>query len=82
MRRSAAIELFLWFHYLQTSLCFLVDCTGSMLPWIDQAKENIKIWSEKLHETHTNMKLNVAFVRYTDYDQPQGTRTTSIDFTM
>lgn len=69
------------FNLLQTSLCFLVDCTGSMRPWIDKVKENIKIWSEGLHKKHTNMELHVGFVRYTDHDQPKDTRTTWIDFT-
>ena len=53
-----------------------------MKRWIDKVKENIKFWSEQLHAKHTNMELNVAFVRYTDYDQPEESRTTTFDFTV
>ena len=52
-----------------------------MSPWINKVKENIRFWSDKLNAQYTNMELHVAFVRYTDYDQPENTRTTAIDFT-
>ena len=59
----------------------MVDCTGSMGPWINEVKKKIKSWSEQLHANHTHLELHLAFVRYTDYDQPSGTRITSLDFT-
>ena len=52
-----------------------------MSPWIDKVKENIRFWSDRLHAKYTNMELEVAFVRYTDYDQPEESRTTTLDFT-
>ena len=52
-----------------------------MTPWINEVKENIKNLSEQLHANHAHMDLHVAFVRYTDYDQPTATRITSLDFT-
>lgn len=68
--------------YMQVYLCFLVDCTGSMSPWINEVKRNVKNWSKRLSDDYADTELHVAFVRYTDYDQPEDTRTTYIDFTV
>ena len=66
---------------MQVGICFMVDCTGSMGPWINEIKKKVKSWSEQLHANHTHLELHLAFVRYTDYDQPPSTRTTALDFT-
>ena len=49
--------------------------------WIDRVKKNVKTWSDRLHANYKHLNLKIAFVRYTDYDQPAATRTTWIDFT-
>ena len=65
----------------QINVCFLVDCTGSMGPWITKIKDNILIWKRHLLENYQNACLRFSFVRYTDFDQPSATRTTFLDFT-
>ena len=65
----------------QINVCFLVDCTGSMGPWITKIKDNILIWKRRLLENYQNARLHFSFVRYTDFDQPSATRTTFLDFT-
>ena len=66
---------------LQVDLCFLVDGTGSMMQWIKNVKECISYWSEQLLRNYKYLKLRLAFVGYTDYDQPEETRTCKLDFT-
>ena len=58
-----------------------MDCTGSMGSWIESVKDNIKTVRDQLDEKYKGCDLQFAFVRYTDYDQPEETRTTKIDFT-
>lgn len=65
----------------QVDLCFVVDCTGSMQPWIDSVKSGITDLYDAMYRKYDGCDLRVAFVRYTDYDQPEGSRTTWIDFT-
>lgn len=62
-------------------LCFMVDCTGSMASWIEGVKNNVKILRDKLAAQFSSCDLRFAFVRYTDYDQPEHSRTTKLDFT-
>ena len=62
-------------------MCFLVDCTGSMGSWIESVKTNVKNIRAGLEKQCTDCDLQFAFVRYTDYDQPESSRTTWIDFT-
>lgn len=66
---------------LQIDMCFLVDCTGSMSDSIQSVKDNIDKIVRELEETFTECDLQFGFVRYMDYDQPESTRTTWIDFT-
>ena len=58
-----------------------MDCTGSMSGWIESVKNNIKNLRDQLQTQYKGCDLKFAFVRYTDYDQPESTRTTKIDFT-
>lgn len=51
-----------------------------MNEWIERVKHNVKVWSDRLKANYKHLKLRIAFVRYTDYDQPESTRTTWIDF--
>ena len=74
------ITLFTQSHF-QVDLCFLVDCTGSMGAWIEAVKSNLKAIRSQLDAQYKGCDLKVSFVRYTDYDQPETTRTTRLDFT-
>ena len=49
--------------------------------WIKSVKTNVKNIREVLEKQFTDCDLQFAFVRYTDYDQPESSRTTWIDFT-
>lgn len=66
---------------IKVNVCFLLDCTGSMLSWITQIKDNIVTWKMHLLDSYSNAQLRFAFVRYTDFDQPEDTRTSFLDFT-
>lgn len=69
------------FNYiLQVGVCFLIDHTVSTGPWINKVKD-VRCWSEQLRVNHTHLELHVAFVHYTDYDQPPYTHVTTLDFT-
>ena len=59
----------------------MVDCTGSMGSWIESVKKNIKSVRDSLVDKYPGCQLKFGFVRYTDYDQPEHSRTTWLDFT-
>lgn len=70
-----------WIFNSQVDVCFLVDCTGSMGGHITSVKSNIQQLREKLIAEYSKCDLVFAFVRYTDYDVPQRTRTSYLNFT-
>lgn len=57
---------------MKIDICFLIDCTGSMEPWIQAAKNHVfDIVRKTQHET-PETEVRVAFVGYRDYgDSPQ-----------
>ena len=59
----------------------MMDCTGSMRSWIEAVKNNVKEVRDRLGAQYKGCDLRFAFVRYTDYDQPEHSRTSWIDFT-
>ena len=59
----------------------MVDCTGSMSGSIDAVKNNILNIQERLKKDYVSCDLRFSFVRYTDFDQPESTMTTWLDFT-
>ena len=63
-------------------MCFMVDCTGSMEKHIEAVKDSVKELHDQLVKEYEGCDLRFSFVRYTDYDQPEETRTTFLDFTM
>ena len=65
---------------LQVGVCFMVDHTVSTGPWVNKLTD-IRSWSEQLQANHTHLELYVAFVHYTDYDQPPYTHINTLDFT-
>ena len=48
---------------------------------IDAVKNCVKKVRDDLVQQFQGCDIRFAFVRYTDYDQPQSSRTTHIDFT-
>ena len=55
---------------VRVKLCFLLDCTGSMGPWIQAAKEQIETIvtkTQREYEEHSDVRIKVAFVGYRDY---------------
>lgn len=62
---------------LTLKVCFVLDCTASMGPWIDAAKNKILDVLEDLCEKHKNFKIYAAFIGYRDF----GEETYKIGFT-
>ena len=62
-------------------MCFLVDCTSSMCSHIEAVKNNVQNLRDHLATEYKGCDLRFAFVRYTDYDQPESSRTTWLNFT-
>jgi len=61
---------------------FMVDCTGSMGPWITSIKEKIYVlFQERRRRLPRGASLRVAFVGYTDFDMPEQQRFKVLDFT-
>jgi hypothetical protein len=67
-------------YLLQVGVCFMIDHTISTGPWINKIK-HIRSWSEQLRANHTHLELHMAFVLYTNYDQPPYSRISTLDFT-
>jgi Alpha-kinase family/Zinc finger C-x8-C-x5-C-x3-H type (and similar) len=59
----------------RVQLCFLMDCTGSMQPWIDHVKNAVFLLNQRLLATCANGSLETACVAYTDYDVSEDRRT-------
>jgi uncharacterized sporulation protein YeaH/YhbH (DUF444 family) len=64
----------------QVDLCFMLDCSGSMGPWIDAVKNNITTFYTNVRQRYSQLNIRFAFVRYTDFDQGEN-RITHLDFT-
>lgn len=62
-----------------TKLCFLMDCTGSMGPWIDAAKTKIQEMTDKVVADNPGTLVEVALVGYRDYGDDR--RFHVVDFT-
>jgi len=50
-------------------VCFVLDCTASMGPWIDAARNRILDLLEDLRDKHPNFKICVAFIGYRDFGE-------------
>ena len=51
----------------QVDICFMVDCTGSMSSYINEAKTVVHRVVEKLSKKFQDLKLRCAFVGYRDH---------------
>lgn len=49
-------------------VCFVMDCTASMQPWIDAAKEKIVDTLESIRERYPDYQISGAFVGYRDFE--------------
>ena len=61
-------------------LCFLIDCTGSMDPYIVQVKTRMDDLVAHCHTTFPDLVLRVAFVGYRDHSE-EAERILSFPFT-
>lgn len=65
-------EIKLTFKAIRASECvdllFIVDCTGSMDPYIEQIKSDIVKLQEALKLKHSFLDIEFGFIRYTDFD--------------
>ena len=52
-----------------------------MSSYIEAVKNNVQSLRDHLANEYKGCDLRFSFVRYTDYDQPESTRTTWVDFT-
>lgn len=60
-------------------IAFVLDCTGSMEPWIYESKTKIQDIIKTNSEVHPNARFEVALVAYRDYGDAERMRI--IDFT-
>ncbi len=51
-------------------MCFLVDCTGSMEPYMNELKKDIiHLITNRVQVIFPEFKLRISFVGYRDYDE-------------
>ena len=53
---------------INVKVCFVMDCTASMQPWIRQAKTKMVELIARVSDSHPNTTIQVGFVGYRDYD--------------
>lgn len=49
-------------------VCFLLDCTGSMEPWITAAKRKVVEIADKIVAQHPDTDVKMGLIGYRDYD--------------
>ncbi len=52
---------------INVKVCFVMDCTASMEPWIYQAKTRMVELVERVRDEHPHASVLVSFVGYRDY---------------
>ena len=52
---------------LNVKICFVMDCTASMGPWIQEAKTKMVELVDRVRDEHPNTQIRVGFVGYRDY---------------
>lgn len=66
-------------HEPTLQVCFVLDCTASMQPWIDAAKDKIVDTLGSIQQRYPNYKISAGFIGYRDFhDERQFIR---LDFT-
>lgn len=56
---------------IAADICFLIDGTGSMQPWIDSVKTKISKMIELVTEKYPGAKFRVGYVVYRDFDMKE-----------
>jgi hypothetical protein len=64
---------------VQVKMCFLIDCTGSMEPWIQAAKDQVQTMINETRNEQANAEFQTAFVGYRDFGDAE--RFKVVDFT-
>lgn len=59
---------------------YIMDCTSSMTPWIEECKESVLEILEKIKEENPECKIRMSFVGYRDFDQSEEHRFKIFDF--
>jgi hypothetical protein len=54
-------------YTLAVKLCFIMDCTASMEPWIRTARTEVLAIIKSVEEKHPHADIQVAFVGYRDH---------------
>ncbi|KAF0488044.1 kinase-like protein [Gigaspora margarita] len=65
---------------MSVDLCFVLDCTGSMSPYIEAAKEHILKMASYVNRNNSNIKFWVSFCGYRDHYN-RSDRLQILDFT-
>lgn len=52
---------------MDLDVMIIMDCTGSMSPWIEAAKKELKSIIDIIVEQHTGIKIRISFVAYRDF---------------
>jgi hypothetical protein len=60
-------------------VCLMMDCTASMTPWIDAAKERILNCLKTVKTEYPDYEIDVAFIGYRDYTDDE--KIIFVDFT-
>jgi len=72
MKTKMVLSLYLNSPRMKIDICFLMDITGSMEPWIQAAKDQAFAIVRKTQQETPDADVRVAFVGYRDYgDNPQ-----------
>ena len=64
---------------IRVKIAFLVDCTASMEPWIQAAKDQVMMIVRSTQEQYAEAMFQAAFIGYRDYEDTQ--RILRISFT-
>ena len=56
---------------IRVKIAFLVDCTASMEPWIQAAKDQVMMIVRSTQEQYTEAMFETAFVGYRDYEDAE-----------
>jgi hypothetical protein len=52
---------------IHVNVCFVMDCTASMEPYIHEAKTRMVQLTDRVRDTHPHANILVSFVGYRDY---------------
>ena len=63
-------------------IMFIMDLTGSMSIWLNEAKKNIKKIREEIYDNNPGSKIRISFIGYRDFiDEKEERKYDNIEFT-